>query len=142
MPSKSSSKFSQKENKLIRRYLLWCYKTTRETIERIDRKFTQLTVDKFVLGGLTEDKNWGKSTMGSDIEAFIQYIKDKEDAALLEKYSDATKGIVSGNYAYLTKRLQLIEKAIKHFCGSKALEQMDELFEREMTQRILQARDH
>ena len=33
---------------LVRRYLLWAYKSTREDFERIERKTTQLIVDEYI----------------------------------------------------------------------------------------------
>ena len=33
---------------------MWCYKTTKESLDRVDRKFTQLTVDRYMLGQLNK----------------------------------------------------------------------------------------
>jgi len=41
---------TQAHRDLIRRYLLWFFKTTKESFERIERKTTQLMVDEYVLG--------------------------------------------------------------------------------------------
>lgn len=41
--------------KLKTRYLVWLYKTTKERLDRIDRKFTQLEVDRFILRELEKD---------------------------------------------------------------------------------------
>ena len=34
---------------LKKRYLIWLYKTTKEALDRIERKFTQADIDKFIL---------------------------------------------------------------------------------------------
>jgi hypothetical protein len=35
--------------KLKKRYLIWLYKENREALDRVDRKFTQIDIDKFIL---------------------------------------------------------------------------------------------
>lgn len=47
MTEKNSQTQSHKD--LIRRYLLWAFKTTKESFERIERKTTQLMVDEYIL---------------------------------------------------------------------------------------------
>ena len=34
---------------LKKRYLIWFYKTTKEALDKIERKFTQMEIDKFIL---------------------------------------------------------------------------------------------
>ena len=122
---------SQMQKNLIRRYLLWFYKSTKESFERIERKTTQLMVDEYVLKNLkTTDKE------------FEAYVKDKQKDELKLKYSDAKKKNLNPEHVQLKDRLQAIEAAIKHFLGEKELCKMQELYEKEFTTRILQARDH
>lgn len=70
-------KFDKEKRRLIRRYLIWCYKTTREEFD-----------------------------------------------------------------GYLKNRLEAVEKAIEHFLGKDDLNNIQMLYENEMTNRILQARGH
>ena len=90
-----SKKITANEQKLVWRYLLWCYKTTKETLDRIDRYYTQLWVDKFVL----EDLKAGS------------YVKDNDE---YRKFVD-----VFADYKYLRNRFGAIEKAITHFFISR-----------------------
>lgn len=130
------------EKRLIRRYLLWCYKTTREEIERIDRKFTQLIVDYFVLDDLTGAKKKDQDCARSQIEAFKAYISNKESAAYNERFADIGKKTAKPEYLYLKMRLSAIEKAVKRFLGKRDLDEIARLFEEEMTKRILESREH
>jgi hypothetical protein len=120
---------------LVRRYLLWAYKSTRESFERIERKSTQLLVDEYILGYLSKNK--------CEIPAeFKSYIAQKRQEELELKFSDADKKKLHPEYVYLKDRLAAIEAAIKYFLGAKELKRTAQLFEEEFTRRILEARDH
>ena len=138
--------FSPTEKKMIRRYLIWCYKTTKEELERIDRKFTQLKVDQFILDDLLKARSLIQGTTKEqylqEIEKFAEYKNKKQAEALTQKFFDQTKKIPHANYLYLKNRLRSVEKAIISFLGKKELKQVELLYEEEMTQRILQAREH
>lgn len=134
------------EDNLIRRYLLWCYKMIKEELERIDRKFTQLKVDEFVLRDLNGQM---KSLKGKDseeflkkIEEFTEYIAKKKENADLEKFSDTSTKKLKTHYFYLEKRLSAIEKAITSFLGAAELRKIRDLYDQEMTRRILESREH
>lgn len=139
---KRNQKVSLAEKRLIRRYLLWCYKTTRESLERIDRKFTQLIVDYLILDELTGTKAKDQAVIRSQIDGFKEYISNKETAAYNERFSDIGKRISKPEYLYLKLRLSAVEKAIQRFLGKKDLVEIAHLYEMEMTKRILEARDH
>lgn len=132
------------EKNLIRRYLIWCYKTTKEELDRIDRKFTQLKVDYFMLDELKKmDK---KTLVSSDyaklLSDFIVYIENKEKDAQESKFSDSKKQHLNSRYLFLRNRLSTIEKAIIHFLGPKQKIEIARLYEEEMTRRILESREH
>ena len=131
---------------LIRRYLLWCYKMTKEELDRIDRKFTQLEVDRKVLRELNKDlaslKKDAKTAFLKRIDDFKDYIAKKEQAAMSEKYADPVLKEIQPNYFYLQKRLTAIEKAIVHFLGRKELNAIARAYEEEMSSRILESREH
>ena len=120
---------------MIRRYLLWAYKSTKENFERIERKTTQLTVDEYILSYLSKNKH-------ETPEAFKTYIADKRKDELRLKFVDAHRKKLHPEYVYLKNRLAAIEAAIKYFLGGKELKHIQKLFEEEFTRRILEARDH
>jgi len=120
---------------LVRRYLLWAYKTTREDFERIERKTTQLAVDEYILEYLSK----GKMEIPPEFKA---YIADKRKDELKLKFADANKNKLHPQYIYLKNRLAAIEAAIKYFLGIHEMKRLRRLFEEEFTRRILEARDH
>ena len=129
---------------LIRRYLIWCYKTTKENLDRIDRKFTQLSVDEEIL----KDVNRA-SAVPSEIRAdyekhvvdFRVYMQNKRMEAIHSKFLVQGRGVVRPEYLYLKNRLGAIEQTIGHFLGKKELRAIQGLYEKEMTRRILEARE-
>jgi len=139
-------KLKREEKNLIRRYLVWCYKTTKEELDRIDRKFTQLTVDYFLLKEISKRQN---SSPGSSqrpyskfIDEFNAYIRQKEKDAAQTKFLDKRKTKPHPRYEYLRNRLFAIEKAVSFFLGKKELNNIIVLYEWEMIRRILGASDH
>lgn len=132
------------EKALVRRYLVWCYKTTKESLDRVDRKFTQAAVDRYVLADLLKVKG-PKETQESyrkSVEDFEQYIANKEKEGLQQKFADGNKDALNPQYFYLRSRLSAIESAIRYFLGPRELAKIDLLYEQEMTRRILEAREH
>ncbi len=139
-------KLTPAEKSLTRRYLIWCYKTTKEAVDRIDRKFTQLRVDHHIwdlLSGSKEvrDRKKDKDYAGK-ISQFEQYIKEKAAGAAAEKFSDKDEKTLHPEYWYLKNRLAAVEKAICDFLGKKQLAIIRSLYEEEMIQRILSEREH
>ena len=134
------------EKRLIRRYLIWCYKTTKEELERTDRKFTQLEVDQFILDALPkispEIQGATREQYLREIGKFEEYKNKKQEEALTQKFFDQTKKIPHVHYLYLKNRLRAVEKTIDYFLGKRELKRIELLYEEEMTQRILQAREH
>jgi len=138
-------KISLLHKNLIRRYLLWAYKTTRESFERIERKTTQLKVDEYILKSLNhsvskdsgENKDYKKL-----VKEFELYIERKRTDELKQKYADTTKTAFTSEYLYLRNRLSAVEGAIHYFLGPRELKNMETSFENEFTTRILQAREH
>ncbi len=128
---------------LIWRYLLWCYKTTKEQLDWIDRKFTQLVVDEYILRELRRPCILqGNREYLRRVKDFEKYINEKKEKAHKAKFSSPSSGAVTGEYIYLSERLLAIEKAITHFLGKKELKKIQELYQKEMIQRILSSRDH
>jgi len=119
---------------LKKRYLIWLYKTTKEAQDKIERKFTQLEIDRFILKEL-EKENAGKNF----IAEFKQYIENKEKEGLGLKYKNKK---LSPDYLFLVSKLKAVEKAIIHELGKKALKEIKALYEKEMTERILKSIEH
>ena len=141
-----SSKYTLVQKDLIRRYLTWCYKTTKEDFDRIDRYFTQLDVDSYVLKQLRLSKDYKQKdkqqSYGALVDEFEEYSEKKKANVLKKKYSSKDCSQFHPQYIYLKNRLGAIEKAIVHFLGKKDKENIRCLYEKEMTRRILQATDH
>ncbi len=135
---------TQKEQDLIRRYLVWCYKTTKEELDKIDRYFTQAVVDDHLIERLKTSPEYKVSTtlFHKSVEDFIQYAREKKAKAEGKKFVDSTRKTLHPNYQYLNARVEAIEQAICHFFDQKELERVAALYENEMTERILKAREH
>ncbi|MDP2653944.1 MAG: hypothetical protein Q8Q08_07935 [Candidatus Omnitrophota bacterium] len=141
-----SQRIPKEKKDLVRRYLLWCYKTTREDLERVDRKFTQLEADRRILTHLDKNKTGLAGEVAAKyrfkVEQFVKYIEDKEKGAVAQKFSDSARRSLQPEYLYLKNRFAAIEKTVVDLLGKGELRKMQELFEREFTRRILEARDH
>jgi hypothetical protein len=144
MPKKKP--LTQKEKDLIRRYLVWCYKTTKEELDKIERYFTQLKADGFVLQVLRKTKEYRSSGGNKEyrdmVDQFQVYMDKKEANVLKKKFTDSRRQALNPDYQYLKNRFVAIEGAIRHFLGAGELKKMNHLYEQEMTGRILQAREH
>ena len=120
--------------KLKKRYLLWLYKTTKETLDKIERKFTQLEIDKFLL------KELKKVNFPSGIKKFIggfeRYVQSKEKDSLAHKYDNNS---LKPGYEFLLLKLKAVEKAIVEKLGRAALTKIEALYEKEMNERILKS---
>lgn len=127
-------KLTSNEKNLTRRYLVWCYKSTKEELDRIDRKFTQLRVDDFLLEKLSAKAGNEKKALEGSITEFKEYISKKQESASAEKSTP--------KHIYLKNRLSAVEDAIKYFLGPQELTKIIAMYEDEMTVRILQAREH
>ncbi len=138
------SKRLPNEINLIRRYLTWCYKTTKEDLDRIDRYYTQDRADQFILDQLMKDPKFFKEddAYQSLVRDFEKYMVTKKENVDKKKFKNIEKKVLDPNYKYLSNRFQAIEKAIQHFLGQKELAKITDLYEQEMTKRILEAKEH
>ncbi|MEW6101121.1 MAG: hypothetical protein AB1481_02370 [Candidatus Omnitrophota bacterium] len=119
---------------LKKRYLLWLYKTTKQEVDKVERKFTQLEVDRFILKELKKlDKS---KKAGKFIDEWEAYIKSKEIDGLALKYENKSLKL---DYYFLSLKLKAIEKATIKELGSKKLDEIKHLYEKEMTERILKS---
>ncbi len=122
---------------LKKRYLVWFYKTTKEALDKIERKFSQAEIDRFILKELRKlDK---KKEVESFISQFEEYIQKKEQEGANLKFEN--KGL-KPHYLFLVLKLEAIEKAIQEELGKEALKEIKVLYEMEMTERILRSTEH
>ena len=138
--------FTKEEKCLCRRYLIWCYKTTKEELDRIDRKFTQLYVDDYLRRFLLRKKQTFLPEIipyyKNQVENFKRYIEDKQKNAYAQKFVDKDGKVEQPQYCYLKNRLEAVEKTIRELFGKKELATIKEGYEIEMTRRIWEAREH
>ncbi len=122
---------------LKKRYLIWLYTTTKEALDKIERKFTQLEIDKFILKELNKlDKSCKARQFIAD---FAAYIQNKEKEGLSLKYENKE---LRPDYYFLILKLKAVEKAIIKEAGKKFLEEIKLLYEMEMMERILKSTEH
>jgi len=122
---------------LKKRYLIWFYKTTKEALDKIERKFTQTEIDRFILKELkTKDK---ERRVELFIAQFEEYIQKKEQDGLSLKFENKK---LKPHYVFLVLKLEAIEKSILRELGKKALEEIKLLYEVEMIERILRSTEH
>ena len=125
---------------------MWCYKTTKEQVDRIDRKFTQLLVDEHILKKLEHQEFFGTRTAQQEylrkITEFKKYMADKRKDAYSLKFSDKQKAQLNSEYYYLKKRLEAVEQAIVYFLNRKELLMIKTIYEQEMLKRLVEAREH
>lgn len=122
---------------LKKRYLIWLYKTAKEAFDKIERKFTQLEVDRLILKEL-EKANKDKKAQ-KFVDEFKAYVNNKEKEGTELKYEGKE---LKPQYTFLAAKLEAVEKIITKLLGKEALEEIKLLYEMEMTERIMKSRDH
>ena len=126
-------KKDQKSLKL--RYLVWLYKNTKEALDKTDRKFTQLEIDRFILKELK--KACKDKRLLPQVAEFEEYIRVKEKDAANLKYPF---GQLNPDYSFLALKLRAVEKAISAEFGRAVLAQTKATYEKEMLRRIMEER--
>lgn len=118
---------------LVRRYLTWAYKSTKEAHDRLERKTTQLMVDEYIWQAISRKSapKAGRGAYEAKIKEFRQYIAEKK-----------AREVPAGEYRYLSDRLEAVEGAIKHFLGAAQLRRIRADYEKEFTRRIWESKDH
>ena len=122
---------------LKKRYLIWFYKVAKEALDKVERKFTQLEIDKLILKEL-KSKNKDKKS-DKLIAEFEAYMLNKEMDSLGLKFDGKQ---VKPDYLFLELKLRAIEKTIVKELGNKGLDEIKSLYEREMVERILKSTEH
>ncbi|MFH1856856.1 MAG: hypothetical protein ABH836_06535 [Candidatus Omnitrophota bacterium] len=125
------------------RYLLWFYKTAREEFDLVERKFTQLEVDKKIIKNLKEAMSTldiaEKERMTKYYKEFKEYINKKQKEGKNLKFD---KELLRPEYQFLTLKLKAIEAIIIQDLGEEAKNTIKTLYEEEMKKRILESKEH
>ena len=124
------------------RYLLWLYKTTKEEFDRIERKFTQVDIDRMILrymAGHGDAVLKRESTPGKFLKDLKDYIDKKEKEGMELKFKGKK---LKPEYHHLSLKLEAIEKTIAKECGRRGLWKIKALYEHEMRRRIIEAQKH
>ncbi|MFA5357079.1 MAG: hypothetical protein WC301_06770 [Candidatus Omnitrophota bacterium] len=122
---------------LKKRYLVWCYKTTKDALDKIERKFTQSAIDRFILKELKKDQK--VKGIGRFISNFEAYIDNKEKDGFKLKFEGRK---LKPDYLFWALKLEAVEKAIIKELGKAGLDEIKSLYEEEMTERILKSTEH
>jgi hypothetical protein len=121
------------DHSLVKRYLFWLYKTTRDEWDRTERKFTQLEVDRDLQRIF---KEYEDGPLAPFFEEWGRYMANKEADAKKLKF-DAQWNIL-GAYAFLRLKLEAIEGVIAKRLGARQLASFEKMLEDAAMKNILQ----
>ena len=125
------------------RYLLWLYKTTKEEFDRIERKFTQVGIDKKIMrymGEHFDSRNLKRKNEARKLlKGLKEYIDKKEKDGLASKFEGRK---LKADYYHLSLKLEAIEKVIIEELGRGGLRVIKNLYEHEMMRRIIESQEH
>lgn len=133
--ARHSHYLSKGDIKLLReRYLFWLYKTTKDELDKIDRKFTQIGIDKSIeailrkntkslCSGLRED-------VGLMVEEWRRYLQKKE--------SDVQGCDVAAKYIFLHMKLDTILKITRRIFGVSKVMTFKKLYHEAAMKRIIE----
>ncbi|MBU0503015.1 MAG: hypothetical protein ABH882_07635 [Candidatus Omnitrophota bacterium] len=129
---------------LKKRYLIWLYKTTKDAFDRYERRFTQMDIDKELLCEVEKELKTAympedKKELEKFVNDFMNYIDEKEKQCLDLKYKGKK---INPEFLFLDVKLQATERIIINELGKKALEEIKELYEQEMINRIIKSTEH
>lgn len=124
---------------LSKRYLLWLYKTTKEELDKIERKFTQLEIDREIEKLLEKEaKLLGAATregVAPHLKAWREYVFEKESEAQKLKFGD--DGQPQPEYLFLHLKLKVVERVATARFGRKAFHEFKEICEAAAVHRIV-----
>ena len=125
------------------RYLVWLYRTTKEGLDRIERKCTQVDIDRKIMHYMREHINSGNLKRKNEARKFLKDIKEyitKREKDGRELKFEGRK--LKPEYYHLSLKLEAIEKAIVEEFRHRGLRGIKDLYEHEMRRRIIEAQDH
>jgi hypothetical protein len=125
------------------RYLLWLYRTTKEGFDSIERKFTQVDIDRKIMRYMREHINSRNLKRKHEARKFLkdfkEYVNKKEKDGMELKFEGRK---LKPEYYHLSLKLEAIEKAIIEELGRRRLREIKALYEHEMRRRIIETQDH
>ncbi|MCJ7663885.1 MAG: hypothetical protein MUO24_06555 [Desulfobacterales bacterium] len=125
------------------RYLLWLYKTKKEAFDRIERKFTQVDIDRKIMRYMRAQSNSRNLKRKNEARKFLndfkEYINKKEKDGKELKFEGRK---LKPEYYHLSLKLEAIEKAIVEELGHRGLREIKALYEHEMMRRIIESQEH
>lgn len=125
---------------LHKRYLLWLYKMTRDELDKIDRKITQLDIDRRIEKILNKKVSLlpqdSKKALEPDLREWKEYIFQKESDAQKLKFNE--DGSIAGNYLFLRLKLQAVVDEVRARLGKNELARFKRLYEETCVARILE----
>jgi hypothetical protein len=125
------------------RYLLWLYRTTKEGFDRIERKFTQVDIDRKIMRYMRAHSNSRNLKRKNEARKFLkdfkEYINKKEKEGMEAKFEGRK---LKPEYYHLSLKLEAIEKAIVEELGHRGLKEIKALYEHEMMRRIIESQEH
>ena len=124
------------DRNLKKRYLVWLYKETKEALDRVDRKFTQIDIDKFIREELRKEELKDRKFF----EDFNTYVNNKEKDC--ETLKSREGKYLNPEHQFLFLKLKAVEKTIVKELGAEGLEDIKNLYHQEMVDRILRSTEH
>lgn len=125
---------------LTKRYLLWLYKATREELDKIDRKFTQLDVDLRIQKIVSQRTAALPQRLRHSLAPFLkegqEYIFQKDSDA--QKLRFGEDGQPDARYVFLRLKCEAITRLIRQRFGLQGLKEIKRLYEESCAQRILE----
>lgn len=138
--TKKQLKKNFKKNALHKRYLLWLYKTVKDELEKIDRKFTQMDIDRKIQAKLIDACGLQDQKTRKELEPFLQewkeYIFSKESSAQKLKFTE--EGKVNPEYLFLRMKFEAVCEVTRALFGPEGLREFESLLEAVALERILQ----
>ncbi len=155
MAKKSGPKAFEDKRSLSRRYLFWLYKTTKDELDKVDRKFTQLDIDRAIQKMLVIKTGALKGALKDDVAPYLaewkEYILQKEGEGIGLKFSSSGRldpsligigrSVPSGldpKYLFLSLKLEAVTAITTKMFGANTLKEFRKLCEEAAMKMIMQ----
>jgi hypothetical protein len=125
---------------LQKRYLFWLYKTTKDELDRIDRKFTQLDIDREMLDVFRRRAVDARDTVKGGVDAFVrewqEYVAGKEADARKLRFDE--DGHIMASYYFLHLKLKTVLRIVRRRFGARTVGDFKRLYEEASMRLIVQ----
>ena len=115
----------------------------KEALDRVERKFTQVDIDRKIMRYMREHSNSRNLKMKNEAKKFLkdfkEYINKKEKEGMELKFEGRK---LKPEYYHLSLKLEAIEKSIVEELGHRGLKEIKALYEHEMMRRIIESQEH